>query len=80
MSVDEIRNQQHIQKDKVVVEGGLDSNIIRDLSSPTKNVDTHFKIANTESEERQAQDYLSDYRVIEQLDELVDGNKVELFI
>ena len=80
MSIDEIRNQQHIQKDKVVVEGGLDSNIIRDLSSPTKNVDTHFQIANTESEKRQAQGYLSDYRVIEQLDELVDGNKVELFI
>jgi hypothetical protein len=80
MSVDELRDQQHIQKDKLVVEGELESKIIKDLSSPIKNIDRHVNVANTESEKRQAQEYLSDYRTIEQLDDLIDGNKVELFI
>ena len=80
MSVDELRDQQHIQKDKLVVEGELESKIIKDLSSPIKSIDRHVNVANTESEKRQAQEYLSDYRIIEQLDDLIDGNKVELFI
>jgi len=78
-AIDEQRDQQHIQKDKEVVAGKLESNTVKDLSAAYKSADTRVDIVQT-TREQQAQQILKDYRSIEQMDELVNGNKVELFI
>jgi len=80
LSVDEIRRQQHIQKEKLVVQGKVESNTTEDLSSVLKNTVSQIEVANTPREQRLAKQYLSDYRTIEQLNEQIDGNEVELFL
>ncbi|MAZ86378.1 MAG: hypothetical protein CL693_01940 [Cellvibrionaceae bacterium] len=79
IAIDEQRSQQHIQKDKTVIGGKLESNTVKDLSAAYKNADTHVDIVRT-TQEQQAQQILKDYRSIEQMDALVDGSQVELFI
>ncbi|MGH1374604.1 MAG: hypothetical protein ACRBBW_21385 [Cellvibrionaceae bacterium] len=79
IAIDEQRSQEHIQKDKTVIGGKLESNTIEDLSSAYKNADTRVDIAQT-TREQQTQQILKSYQSIAQMDGLVDGSKVELFI
>ncbi len=78
-AIDEQRDQQHVQKDKRVAAGKLESNTVKDLSAAYKNADTHVDIVQT-TRDQQTQQMLTDYRSIRQMSELVDGNRVELFI
>ncbi|NIB39945.1 hypothetical protein HBA55_10130 [Pseudomaricurvus alkylphenolicus] len=80
IAVDQIREQEHIRKEKLVVGGEIERATIEDLSAAFKNVDQHYSIANTPAQQRQAEKFLNDYRTIEQLNDFMDGNKVELFL
>lgn len=79
LSIDELRQQQHIQKDKTVIGGKLESDVERDLSSPLKNSATRIDVDSTLLEQKRAQKSLDDYRAIELIEDILDGDKVELF-
>ena len=79
LSIDELRQQQHIQKDKTVIGGKIDSDVEKDLSSPLKNTATHIDVDSALLEQKRAQKSLGDYRAIELIETISDGDKVELF-
>ncbi len=80
LSIDELRDQEHIQKNKLVVQGQIESDTTEDLSSPVKNKDTRVDIPTMDRGQYLSGQALRDYMNVKQLDNLVDGNKVELFI
>lgn len=79
VSVDEIRTQQHIRTDKLVIGGYIQDKTTEDLSDPEKNTANRLLVANTRGEKDLARQRLEDYRTIEQLDNFIEANKVELF-
>jgi len=80
LSVDELRRQQHLQDNKRVVQGKVESYTRDDLSSAAKNTAAYMEVAQHSTGQRLAQQFLNDQRSIEQLDNFIDGDKVDLFL
>jgi len=80
ISVDELRRQQHLQEKKKVVQGEVESHTREDLSSSLKNTAAYIEVARLDGGQRLAQQFLGDKRTIEQLDDFIDGSKVDLFL